>query len=243
SIPFEIKYLGRDEKEHFAWTTSWGISWRLIGAVIMVHGDDKGLILPPRIAPIQAVIVPIFYNDEEREEALRKGRELLEELKANGIRAFMDDRTQYTPGWKFNEWELKGVPLRIEIGPRNLREGTITLSRRDTGKKEDIEDSEALKRVGELLEEIQRSLFERAKALLESMTHVARDFSELKSIIEGRGGFVKACWCGSPECESKIKEQTGATIRAIPFEKEPPFSGCVWCGKEARGPVYFARAY
>lgn len=243
SIPFEIKYLGRDEREHFAWTTSWGISWRLIGAVVMVHGDDKGLILPPRIAPIQVVIVPIFYSDEERERALRRGRELLEELKANGIRAHLDDRTQYTPGWKFNEWELKGVPLRAEIGPRNLREGTVTLSRRDSGGKEDVVERDAARRAGELLEEIQGALFERAKAMLESMTHVAKDFSELKAIIEGRGGFVKACWCGSPECESKIKEQTGATIRAIPFEREEPFSGCVWCGREAKGPVYFARAY
>jgi len=243
SIPFEIKYLGRDEKEHFAWTTSWGISWRLIGALVMVHGDDKGLILPPRIAPIQIVIVPIFYGDEEKDEVLKRARELSEGLRARGMRPFVDDRTQYTPGWKFNEWELKGVPMRIEIGPRNLRDKTFTFARRDSGGKEEVGADEALERAEELLEEIQNSLFRRAKGLLESMTHSAKDFSELKAAIEGRGGFVKACWCGSPECESKVKERTGATIRAIPFEREEPFSGCVWCGKEAKGPVYFAKAY
>jgi prolyl-tRNA synthetase len=243
SKPFGIKYVGTDEKEHFAWTASWGVSWRLIGGLIMVHGDDKGLVLPPKIAPIQVVIVPIFYNDEVKTRVFQRMNDVAEALRKTGLAVEVDDRAQYTPGWKFNEWELRGVPLRLEIGPKDLEKNKVTGVRRDTGEKVRINDQELVERVHSLLEDVQENLFKKAKQFLDEHTTSVSDYEQFKRIISADGGFVKACWCSDSSCEQKIKEETGATIRVLPFEKETVFSKCVYCGKNADQIAYFARAY
>lgn len=240
---FEIRFLGEDSELHFVWQTSWGISWRLIGATIMQHGDDKGLLLPPRVAPIQAVIVPIVFSSTKSAEVLAKCRDVSEMLEGNSVRAFLDSRENYTPGWKFNEWELKGVPLRLEIGPRDLANGTLVVVRRDTGKKESVPISRIVEAVKERLNEIQSSLFEHAKIRLEKQTTVADSYDQLKETIESKGGFVRAPWCGSQACEVKVKDETGADIRLIPFEESISSSKCVVCGSTAAQIAYFARAY
>ncbi|MGQ9542811.1 MAG: proline--tRNA ligase [Candidatus Bathyarchaeia archaeon] len=243
SKPFEIKYLGRDGLEHYAWQTSWGVSWRLIGAVVMVHGDDKGLVLPPRIAPIQVVIVPIFFSEEERRMVDARAREVQRDLSEAGMSVHYDDRTQFTPGWKFNEWEMKGVPLRIEIGPRDIKENRVVAVRRDTGEKVKLATEGLVKNIGDILASIQRSLFDRAKKFFDEYTVRVDDYSSFKKILDDKGGFIKACWCSSQECEEKVKIETGATIRVIPFNQEPVWSNCIYCGKTADKVVYFARAY
>lgn len=243
SKPFEIKYLGKDEKDHYVWQTSWGVTTRMIGAVVMVHGDDKGLVLPPRIAPIQTVVVPIYYKNEDREKVLAKAKETVKILSAASISAYLDDRTEYTPGWKFNEWEMKGIPTRIEIGPRDVAADQVIMSRRDTGQKSAVKIGDLLKETLRTLESIQVSLYENAKKQLESSIRPAKSYEEFKQILETKGGFVRACWCGRSQCEAKIKEETGATIRTVPFRKEEIFSGCIMCGQKATDVVYFARAY
>jgi len=240
---FDIKYIGPDEKEHYVWQTSWGISTRLIGAIVMVHGDDRGLIIPPKIAPIQVVVIPIFYKEVEREAILKKAKEIFEKLKNSGISTVLDDRSEYTPGWKFHHWELKGVPLRIEIGPKDLEKKQVTLARRDTFERTAAKEEEVVQAVRKMLEEIQANLYRRAKKFLESHITTVKNYEEFKEALKNKGGFIKACWCSSSTCEKKIKEETGATIRLIPFEKEEPFSNCVYCGKEAKEVVYFAKAY
>jgi len=240
---FDIKFIGEDEKEHYAWQTSWGISTRLIGAVVMVHGDDKGLVLPPRIAPVQVVIVPIPYKDVDSSLVLAKGRGLLEKLKDRGIAAVLDDRVEYTPGWKFNDWELKGVPVRIEIGPRDIKHKQVTVARRDTFEKSTIEEEKAVDAVIELLEEIQNNLYAKAKRFLEEKTTTVQGYEEFKKTLKEKGGFIRSSWCSSSKCEEKIKEETGATIRLRPLEKEEPFVNCVYCGEKAKEVVYFAKSY
>ncbi len=241
SKPFEITFLDKDEKKKYVWQTSWGVSTRLIGALIMVHGDNKGLIIPPKIAPYQVVIIPIYKSDT-KEKVLEKCREIKKKIEEKGIRVFLDEREQYTPGFKFNEWELKGVPLRVEIGPIDIEKNSITIFRRDTGERKVIKESE-IEKIEDSLEEIQKDLFKRAKKFFEEHVYIAKNFEEFKEIMKNKRGFIKACWCGSEECEVKIKEETGATIRCIPFEKEKIFSNCVFCGKKAKEVVYFARAY
>jgi prolyl-tRNA synthetase len=246
SKPFEIRFLGEDGEMHFVWHTSWGISWRLLGALIMVHGDDKGLLLPPRIAPIQAVIIPILFSaGETSESVMRKCDEVRATLQSAGIRVFVDSRENYTPGWKFNDWELKGVPLRIEIGPRDLASGSAVLVRRDGGKKEITKLEGIVESVSLKLEDIQNSLWNKANDLLQSKTSDASTFEELERLLDDKGGFVRAFWCESRACEDKIKDKTGADIRVIPFEqaKDIDKSECVFCGKNAKYLVYFARAY
>ena len=240
---FDIKFLDQQEKEQYAWQTSWGFSTRMIGALVMIHGDDKGLVLPPRIAPIQVVIVPIPYKDIETQLIQEKARELFEKLGKNAIAVRLDDRTEYTPGWKFNEWELKGVPIRIEIGPRDVKQKQVVLVRRDTGKKLAVKEEEALDTVTKMLEEIQTDMFNKAKKALQESTLTVKTYDEFKKTLEDRGGFLRASWCGNSECEEKVKDETGATIRIVPFEKEKPFSKCVHCGQEADKVVYFARSY
>jgi len=240
---FDIKYIGPDEKEHYVWQTSWGISTRLIGAIVMVHGDDRGLIIPPKIAPIQAVVIPIFYKEVEKEVILKKAKEIFEKLKNSGISTVLDDRSEYTPGWKFHHWELKGVPLRIEIGPKDLEKKQVTLARRDTFERTTAKEEEVVQAVRKMLEEIQANLYKRAKEFLESHITTVKNYEEFKEALKNKGGFIKACWCSSSTCEKKIKEETGATIRLIPFEKEEPFSNCIYCGREAKEVVYFAKAY
>lgn len=240
---FDIKFIGEDEKERFVWQTSWGISTRLIGALVMVHSDDKGLVLPPRVAPIQTVIVPIPYKGAEPEQIAAKAREILAELRKHNIEVILDDRPEYTPGWKFNEWELKGVPVRIEIGPRDLKQKQVTLVRRDTGAKIAASELKISETVKDLLQEIQRNLFASAKKHLNENIRKAATVDELEDILKDKAGFVRASWCCSPGCEQKIKEKTGATIRIMPFEDEEPFSTCLNCGQKADNVVYFARAY
>ena len=241
SRPFEIKFLGKDTKEHFAWQTSWGVSWRLIGALIMVHGDDKGLILPPKVAPIQVVIVPI-YKDKDAQAVKDRAREIGAELKNAGVRAQVDDRDEYTSGWKFNEWEMKGVPLRINVGPRDIEKGQVEFVRRDNREKALVSNGEMAKTARALLDGVQDGLFAKAKMLLESYISKPASYEEFKSVIETRGGFAQAGWCGAQECEEKIKEETGADIRVIPFD-QPAAGTCIYCGKQAAKVAMFGRAY
>jgi prolyl-tRNA synthetase len=240
---FDIKFIGEDEKEHHVWQTSWGISTRLIGALVMVHGDDRGLVAPPKVAPVQVVIVPIPYKGADATAILAKAKEILEKLKEKGITVVLDDREEYTPGWKFNEWELKGVPIRIEIGPRDLKQNQITMARRDTYQKTTAKMDEAVQATEKLLEEIQSNLYAKAKTALEERTATVHNYDEFKKTLKEKGGFIKAAWCGSSECEEKIKEETGATIRLRPIEKEKPIANCVFCGEKAVEMVYFARSY
>jgi prolyl-tRNA synthetase len=240
---FEIKFLDQDEKEQYVWQTSWGFSTRMIGALVMVHGDDKGLVLPPKVAPVQVVIVPIPYKGVETKAIMVKAKEILDRLQKRDIAVVLDDREEYTPGWKFNQWELKGVPIRIEIGPRDIKQKQVTLARRDTFQKITVREDEAAETVAKLLEEIQNSLFNKAKKLLEESTTTVKSYDEFKKVLEKKGGFIRASWCGNSDCEEKIKDETGATIRIVPFEKEKPFSKCVHCGEDASLVVYFARSY
>jgi prolyl-tRNA synthetase len=246
SKPFEIKFLGEDEDMHYVWQTSWGISWRLIGALIMEHGDDKGLVIPPRVAPIQTVVVPILFSSKSGgPEVLNKCRELVSVLKSAGIRVHLDDRENYTPGWKFNEWEMKGVPLRMEIGPRDVSSDSLILARRDNREKKSLPFHLAAEAAKSTLEEIQLSLWKKCEARLRAQTSEAKNYEELSLTIEKKGGFVKANWCGSPECEVRIKNETGADIRVIPLgeESKKTDGGCVNCGKPATTVAYFGRAY
>jgi prolyl-tRNA synthetase len=243
SKPFQIKYLGQDEQTHFAWTTSWGVSWRLIGAMIMLHSDDKGLVIPPRIAPIQAVIVPIYYKTERSEAVAEKVRTTAEKLSKAGLAVHVDSREQYTPGWKFNEWELKGVPLRVEIGPKDVEKNQVTLVRRDNSQKLAVKDDAIVDEVQRCLDEIQKSLYSKAKSALNDSISQATDYGQFKKNLNDRGGFVRACWCGRSECEEAIKNETGATIRTIPLTDEKLFSSCIYCANTAAKVTYFAKSY
>ena len=241
SIPFEIKYLGRDEKEHYGWTTSWGLSWRLIGAAILSHGDDRGLILPPRIAPTQVVIIPIFYKETDQKDISDEVKHLSSQLEQIGIRTLIDDRAQYTPGWKYHEWEMKGVPLRVEIGPKDIQAKQVTVVRRDTREKIAINRSDANDRISKILSEIQNHLFERAKKSLDGLTTTATDMQSFKKVLEEKGGFIKA-FLSDDSCEEKIKIETGATVRVVPM-KAAKRGKCVYCGADSSIEVYFARSY
>ena len=241
SIPFEIKYLGKDEKEHYGWTTSWGISWRLIGATILSHGDDRGLVLPPRIAPTQVVLVPIFYKETDQKDISEETIRLSSQLEQIGIRTFIDDRAQYTPGWKYHEWEMKGVPLRVEIGPKDVQAKQVTVVRRDTREKIAVGRAEARDRINKILSEIQSHLHEKAKKALETLTTTVSDMQSFKKVIDGKGGFIKA-YLSHDSCEEKIKIETGATVRVVPM-KATKKGNCVYCGAANAIEVYFARSY
>jgi prolyl-tRNA synthetase len=240
---FDIKFIGEDEKDHYVWQTSWGITTRLIGALIMVHGDDKGLVLPPKVAPVQVVIVPIPYKGAEPAAIAAKAKELFATLKQKGIAVVLDDREEYTPGWKFNQWELKGVPIRIEIGPRDLKQQQVMMARRDTLQKIAVKETEVVAAVEKLLVEIQHNLYAKARVDLENKITTVQTYDEFKHTLKNKGGFVKAAWCGSQKCEEKIKEETGATIRLRPFEKEKPAGTCIYDREKAEETVYFARSY
>ena len=244
SKPFDIKFLGKDSAQHFAWQTSWGISWRLIGALIMVHGDDKGLILPPRIAPIQVIIVPIFRN-RDAELVKSKANQLAGELEKSDIRVYMDDREEYTAGWKFNEWETKGVPLRINIGSRDIEKNQVEFVRRDTGEKSLVKQIKLTEGVISVLNQIQDNLLVRARKQLDENMTSTSNYSTLKSVLEEKGGFVLTGWCGDGICECKIKEETGADIRVIPVEAQDmsELPMCIYCGKKAKKPAFIAKAY
>ncbi|NLL58737.1 MAG: proline--tRNA ligase [Firmicutes bacterium] len=239
---FDIQFLDKDKQLKYAWQTSWGVSTRLIGAVIMVHGDDRGLKLPPRVAPIQVVIVPIITK-KQRDEVLGRARQILGEF-AGRIRLELDDREEYSPGWKFNEWEMKGVPLRLEIGPRDIAQDGVTAVRRDTGEKSFIKTAELVQRLPALLDDIQANLFQQAREFREKNTHRVSSYEEFQKVIQEKRGFVLAHWCGESRCEEEIKDDTRATIRCIPFEPEQPGTApCLFCGSKQGKAVYFARAY
>ncbi len=239
---FDIKYLDQNNTLQYVWTTSWAVTTRLIGAIVMVHGDDQGLILPPRLAPIQVIVIPIWTSNEEREQVLAATKGITESF-GEALRYKVDDREEYSPGWKFNEWEMRGVPLRVEIGPRDVAEGQVVLARRDTGEKVVVAQEVLAQRIHDLLEDIQKSLLRRAKRFLDENSYDIDDYEEFKRIIEGKGGFIYAHWCGSSECEAAIKEETKATIRCIPLDQEEDIGKCIYCGKEAREKALFAKAY
>ncbi len=235
---FDIKFLDKDEKIKFAFQNTWAITTRMIGVLIANHGDDKGLVLPPNIAPIQIVVIPI-YQEKNKVEVLKAAREIEKDF--GSFRVHLDDRDNYTPGFKFNEWELKGVPVRIEIGPKDIEKKQAVVVRRDESKKESVKITELKKEVSKLLKDIHKNLFERAEKFSKEHTKTAKNYDELKKNIEGNR--VKACWCGSRECEDKVKEETTAKISCMPIEQEKIFSKCVKCGKEAKHVVMFARSY
>jgi len=241
SIPFEVKFSDKDNVEQFAWQTSWGISWRLIGAMIMVHGDDKGLVLPPKVAPIQVVIVPIYKSDEARNVIVPKLNEICKQLETKKIRVHVDDRNELTPGYKFNDWELKGIPLRIEIGPRDIEKQQMVLAKRYNREKINIGFNE-IEKISTILDEIQKDMLEIAKMKAKKNTLNISDYSEFKSKI-GSGGFFNAYWCGKTECEEKIKEETGADIRVIPFGSENTSGKCIYCKEKSEETPIFARGY
>lgn len=237
--PFDVKFQNREGKEEYAYQTSWGISTRLIGGVIMAHGDNRGLKLPPRVAPIQAVIVPIAMHKEGVKE---KAEELYEKLNEN-FRMEVDVRENYTPGYKFNDWEMRGVPVRIEIGPRDIENGECVFVRRDNQEKMIVKLDKIEDTLKEVLEQIQENMFNECKERMIARTTVAKDMDEFVKNINENQGYVKAMWCGNQECEDKIKELTGAHSRCIPFEKEHISDKCVCCGKEAKEFVVWGRQY
>ena len=239
---FEIQFQGREKTLQHVWTTSWGVSTRLIGGVIMTHGDDSGLVLPPHIAPYQVVIVPIPRGNW-KETVLPKAEAIRDELTARGVRVKLDASEENSPGWKFAEWELRGVPLRLEIGPKDIEKAQVFSARRDTREKAAIPLADLATRVPAILEEIQANLFARALEFRTSHTSEAANWDEFKSAMEGRPGFVIAAWCGSAECEAAIKAETQATVRNIPLGS-PAFQGpCVKCNGAASARPWFAKAY
>ena len=241
SVPFEVKFTDKDNVEQFAWQTSWGVSWRLIGAMIMVHGDDKGLVLPPKVAPIQVVIVPIYKSDEAKEIVLPKLNEIREQLESKKIRVHVDNRNELTPGYKFNDWELKGIPLRIEIGPKDIEKQQVILAKRYNREKISIGFSE-IEKIVTILDEIQKDMLKIARVKASENTINISDYTEFKSKI-GKGGFFNAYWCGKIECEEKIKEETGADIRVIPFGSENTDGKCIYCKEQSIATPIFARGY
>lgn len=235
---FNIKYSDKNSKLQYVHQTSWGVTTRLIGAIIMVHGDDSGLVLPPKVAPIQAVIVPIAQH---KEGVLDKANELKNML-SSVVRIKLDDSDKM-PGWKFNEYEMKGIPVRIEIGPKDIENHQVVLVRRDTRTKEVVDLNDLKDRILAVLDEIHKCLYEKALKNREERTFVAKTIEELKDNAENKSGFTKAMWCGERECEEKIKEVAGLTSRCIPFEQEEIDTKCVCCGKKAEKMVYWGKAY
>jgi len=242
SKPFDVKFLDKENVEKFAWQTSWGVSWRLIGALIMVHGDDKGLVLPPRVAPIQVVIVPIYYSESDKEQIIKKSKELEDALSKKKIRFHIDTRDEFTPGYKFHDWEMKGVPLRIEIGPKDLVKGKMVLVRRDNQKKTDLSFDNIETGIESMLDEIQQSLFEKAKNLLVEKTKDVMDFEKFKSELE-KGLLLNSPWCGDQKCEEIIEEATGADIRVLPFDGKKSDAPCIICKKPSIEMAIFGRGY
>ncbi len=242
SKPFEVKFADKDNVENFAWQTSWGVSWRLIGAMIMTHGDDIGLVLPPKVAPVQVVIIPIYYSDEEKQKVLKKANEIQNIFVKKNIRVHVDDREELTPGYKFHDWELRGIPLRIEIGPKDIEKNKVVLAKRYNKEKLDLSFDEINKKIESILDDIQKQMLIAAKKILEKMTRDVSNYDEFKSELE-KGGFIQSPWCGKEECEAKIKEETSAEIRVIPFESENSSKKCVYCNEQSVSIPIFARGY
>ncbi|CAM3310467.1 proline--tRNA ligase [Rhodothermus bifroesti] len=246
---FNCVFQNQNNELEYVWATSWGVSTRLIGALVMTHSDDQGLVLPPRLAPTQVVIVPIFRNDTEKSAVLEQAIRLERELKDAGFTVKLDARETYRPGWKFNEYEVQGVPVRLAIGPRDAEQGTVELARRDTRTKETVPQAGLSTRVRETLEAIQQNLLARARAFRDEMTTRVDTYEEFKAVLEEKGGFILAPWDGTPETEARIKEETKATIRCIPLDRDAEQLGTreagrdMLTGKPSKERVLFARAY
>jgi prolyl-tRNA synthetase len=238
---FDITFLDNEKKKQYAWQNTFGMSTREIGVMVAIHGDDKGLVLPPKVAPIQVVIVPI-YDSKNREDVLKEARKLESELKII-FRTKLDDREEFSPGFKYNEWELKGVPIRIEIGPKDIKNKQVILVRRDTNKKEIVKNDKVISKIKILMEEIHKSIFNRALDFLNNNIHKVKTYDEFKKILKTKGGILQASWCGERSCEDKVKDETGAKIINIPFHQEELLSDCILCGKKAKTIANFAKSY
>jgi prolyl-tRNA synthetase len=240
---FDVKFANKEGKQEYVWATSWGVSTRLMGALIMTHSDDNGLVLPPKLAPDQVVIVPIYRNDEQFDAVSDLANNLMKNLRAKGVRVKFDKRDTHKPGWKFNEYELKGVPLRIAIGPKDLEKGTVEMARRDTLTKEIVETTAVVARVEGLLEEIQDNLFAKAINYRTAHTTQVSSYDEFKKVLNEKGGFISAHWDGTSETEDKIKKETKATIRCIPLDTDNEGGTCIVTGNISARKVLFAKAY
>ena len=240
---FDVKFADKDGSQDYVWATSWGVSTRLMGALVMTHSDDNGLVLPPTLAPDQVVIVPIYRDEEQLAAVSEVADKLVTELRAKGIRVKFDNRDTQKPGWKFNEYELKGVPLRIAIGPKDVEKGTVELARRDTLEKDFVNQDDVVNRISQLLDEIQQNLFKKAAAYRESHTTEVETYEEFKEVLENKGGFILAHWDGTAETEDRIKNETKATIRCIPLERDTTPGKCMVTGNPSAGKVLFAKAY
>ncbi|PCH53628.1 MAG: proline--tRNA ligase [Flavobacteriaceae bacterium] len=240
---FDVKYTSKEGKQEYVWATSWGVSTRLMGALIMTHSDDLGLVLPPNLAPIQVVIIPIHRNDEQLDAISVKVNEIVKELRKKGVSVKFDNRTTYKPGWKFAQHELKGVPLRIAMGPRDLDEGTLEIARRDTLEKKNISQDDVVSYVVKTLAEIQDNLFNKALDYRESHITEVNTFEEFKDVLENKTGFISAHWDGTKETEEKIKDLTKATIRCVPLNNKIEEGKCIFTGGKSTQRVLFAKAY
>ncbi len=240
---FDVKFAAKDGTLDYVWATSWGVSTRLMGALVMTHSDDNGLVLPPNLAPDQVVIVPIYRKDEEFEAVNEVALNLMKKLRSKGIRVKYDNRDTQKPGWKFNEYELKGVPVRIAIGPKDVEKGTVELARRDTLQKEFIANDEVVEKIISLMDEIQENLFQKAASFRDEHTTEVTSYEEFKSVLNGKGGFVLAHWDGTAETEERVKNETKATIRCIPLDGDDELGTCIFTGKSSNRKVLFAKAY
>ena len=240
---FDVKFAAKDGSLDYVWATSWGVSTRLMGALVMTHSDDKGLVLPPKLAPDQVVIIPIYRNDNEFSAVSEVSNALMKELRSKGIRVKFDARDTHKPGWKFNEYELKGVPVRIAIGPKDIEKGTVEVARRDTLTKQFVNREEVVENVTALLDDIQSNLYSKAKTYRAEHTTEVNSYAEFKEVLEAKGGFIMAYWDGTVETEEKIKNETKATIRCIPLEYDGMLGDCMVTGKPASQKVLFAKAY
>ncbi|BCG59648.1 proline--tRNA ligase [Paenibacillus sp. URB8-2] len=242
AVAFEIQYLSRDNNLEYVHTTSWGTSTRMIGSMIMVHGDDRGLALPPKVAPTQVIMIPIG-PPKTREAVIARTDELFKELKSAGIRVRVDDRSDVTPGWKFNEYEMRGVPVRLELGPRDMENGVCVLVSRISGEKKIVQQDRLVEEVETMLLQVHNEMFERALKFREEHFYSVETLDEMKAAMEEKRGFALAGWCGDDACEAQVKEETGATSRNIPFEPGETKKTCICCGKPAQHTVVFAKAY
>ena len=240
---FDVKFSDKENKQEYVWATSWGVSTRLMGALVMAHSDDNGLVLPPKLAPIQVVIIPIYKNAEQLASITERVLKIKKAIESKGISVKYDDRDTYKPGWKFAEYELKGVPLRLAIGPRDIEEGTIEVARRDTLEKSTYQQIDIENKVEHLLEAIQKNLYQKALTFRDDLTYKVDTWAEFKDAIENKGGFVYAHWDGTTETELKIKEESKATIRTIPLNNPQENGKCIYTGKPSTQRVIFAKAY
>jgi len=242
SKPFDVKYLDENNVETFAWQTSWGISWRLIGGMIMTHSDDKGLVLPPKLAPIQVVIIPIYYSKEDRGKIVQEAKKIQDVLTDVEIRTQLDDRDQVTPGFKFHDWELKGIPIRIEIGPKDVAKNQVVMARRYNQTKDSISIDKLSGAIAAELENIQQQMFDTAKKILDERISAVSQYEQFKAELEN-GKMLSCSWCGKQECEDKIKEETGAELRVIPSDDGKKVETCIYCKDNGAANVLFARGY